>query len=130
METIKENFGFLIVQSWVWLLSSDLVEIIGEKMGWALKESTEIVEWVFDILNETLEGGEKVKISGFENFNIRAKRPRKGRNPQTGGEIVISGRKVVTFKPSPVLRKVLNQEVLSSELSGASQERFNEAEDL
>jgi integration host factor subunit alpha len=60
-------------------------------------------------LKETLESGEKVKISGFGNFNIRAKRPRKGRNPQTGEEMVITGRKVVTFKPSPVLRKVLNK---------------------
>ena len=88
------------------------------------------MEQVFDIMKETLEGGEKIKISGFGNFNVRAKRPRKGRNPKSGEELVISGRKVVTFKPSPVLRKVLNQEVLSSELSGVSQERFNEAEDL
>jgi integration host factor subunit alpha len=108
----------------------DMVKIICEKVGFALKESTEIVEQVFDIMKETLEGGEKIKISGFGNFVIRAKRPRKGRNPKTGEELVISGRTVVTFKPSPVLRKVLNQEVLSSEASGASEERFNETEDL
>ena len=112
------------------MIKADLVKIICEKMGFALKESTEIVEQVFEIIQETLERGEKIKISGFGNFVVREKRPRKGRNPQTGGELVISGRKVVTFKPSPVLRKVLNQEVLSSELSGASQERLNEAEDL
>ena len=82
------------------MTKADLVKIICEKMGWALKESTEIVEQVFDIMKETLEGGEKIKISGFGNFNIRAKRPRKGRNPKTGEEIVISGRRVVTFKPS------------------------------
>ena len=108
----------------------DLVQIVREKIGFGTKESTEIVEQVFEIIQETLESGEKVKISGFGNFVIRAKRPRKGRNPKTGEEILISGRKVVTFKPSPVLRKVLNQEVLSSELSKASQERFNETEDL
>jgi len=112
------------------MTKADLVKIICEKMGFALKESTEIVEQVFEIIQETLERGEKIKISGFGNFVVREKRPRKGRNPQTDGELVISGRKVVTFKPSPVLRKVLNQEVLSSELSGASQERLNEAEDL
>ena len=81
-------------------------------------------------MKETLEGGEKIKISGFGNFVVRQKRPRKGRNPKTGEEMVISGRRVVTFKPSPVLRKALNQEVSSSELSGASQERFNETEGL
>ena len=87
----------------------DLVKIICEKMGFALKESTEIVEWVFEIMKETLEGGEKIKISGFGNFNIRAKRPRKGRNPKSGEGIVISGRRVVTFKPGNVLRKALNR---------------------
>ena len=68
-----------------------------------------MVEQVFGILKETLEGGEKIKISGFGNFVVHQKRPRKGRNPQTGGEIVISGRKVVTFKPSCVLRKAVNK---------------------
>ena len=82
---------------------ADLIKAICEKMDWALRESTEIVEQVFDILKETLEGGEKIKIHGFGNFVVRRKRPRKGRNPQTGQEVVISGRRVVTFKPSPVL---------------------------
>ena len=112
------------------MTKADLVKIICEKMGFALKESTEIVEQVFEIIKETLESGEKIKISGFGNFNVRTKRPRKGRNPKSGEEMVISGRKVVTFKPSSILRKVLNQEVLSSELSGASQERINEIKDL
>jgi len=91
------------------MTKADLVKIICEKMGFALKESTEIVEWVFEIMKETLEGGEKIKISGFGNFNIRAKRPRKGRNPKSGEGIVISGRRVVTFKPGNVLRKALNR---------------------
>ena len=82
-----------------------------KKSGFGTKESTEIVEQVFDIMKETLEGGEKIKISGFGNFNVRTKRPRKGRNPKTGEEVVISGRKVVTFKPSLVMRKALNQEI-------------------
>ena len=93
------------------MTKADMVKIIYEKMGWALKESTEIVEQVFDIMKETLEGGEKIKISGFGNFVVRQKRPRKGRNPKTGEEVVISGRKVVTFKPSNVLRKALNKEI-------------------
>ncbi len=90
------------------MTKADMVKIICEKMGFALKESTEIVEQVFEIIKETLESEEKIKISGFGNFNIRAKRPRKGRNPKTGEEMVISGRRVVTFKPSNVLRKALN----------------------
>jgi len=91
------------------MTKADIVEIIREKIGFGIKESREIVEQVFDILKETLEGGEKIKNSGFGNFVVRQKRPRKGRNPQTGKELVISGRSIVTFKPSPVLRRALNK---------------------
>jgi integration host factor subunit alpha len=49
-----------------------------------------------------------VKISGFGNFVVNQKRPRKGRNPQTGEEIIITGRKVLTFKASQVLKKTIN----------------------
>jgi len=91
------------------MTKADLIKMICEKMGYALKESAEIVDRVFEIIKETLEGGEKIKISGFGNFVVRQKRPRKGRNPQTGEEMGISERKVVTFKPSHVLRKALNK---------------------
>ena len=91
------------------MTKADVVGIICEKMNFSLKESTEIIDHVFDILKETLEGGEKIKISGFGNFVVRQKRARKGRNPQTGEELMISGRKVVTFKPSAVLREAVNK---------------------
>ena len=104
------------------MTKTDMVRIIHEKIGFAAKESMEIVDQVFSILKETLEGGEKVKISGFGNFVVRQKRPRKGRNPQTGGEMVITGRKVVTFKPSNVLRKALNT-TERPEIQSAIQER-------
>ena len=55
-----------------------------------------------------VEQGEKVKISGFGNFVVNPKRSRKGRNPQTGQEIIILERRVLTFKPSPVLKRVIN----------------------
>ena len=112
------------------ITKAEMVKIICEKMGFEPKESAEIVEHLFEIMKETLVGGEKIKITGFGNFNIRTKGPRKGRNPQTGEEMVISGRKVLTFKPSSILRKALNQKDLPSGLSVAPQERVNEAEDL
>ena len=92
------------------MTKADIVEIIHQKIGFGRKESTEIVEQVFEIIQETLENGEKVKLPGFGNFVVRQKRPRRGRNPKSGDEIVISARKVVTFKPSHVLRKALNQD--------------------
>ncbi len=90
------------------MTKADLVETIYEKIGFSRKESAEIVDLVFDLMKETLESGEKIKISGFGNFLVRQKRSRKGRNPQTGEEIEISARRVLTFKPSQVLRKALN----------------------
>jgi integration host factor subunit alpha len=92
------------------MTKADLVETIYEKIGFSRKESAEIVDLVFDLMKETLESGQKIKISGFGNFLVRQKRSRKGRNPQTGSEIQITARRVLTFKPSQVLRKALNVE--------------------
>jgi integration host factor subunit alpha len=90
------------------MTKADIVERIYEKVGFSKKEATDVVESIFELLKGRLEQGEKVKVSGFGNFIINAKRPRKGRNPQTGEEIVISGRRVLSFKPSPVLKKAIN----------------------
>jgi integration host factor subunit alpha len=62
-------------------------------------------------MKETLGKGDKIKISGFGNFVVRQKRPRIGRNPQTGEEIEISARRVLTFRPSQVLKATLNNSV-------------------
>lgn len=91
------------------LTKAELIESIYEKIGFSKKEASEIVELVFDTLKTTLEKGEKVKISGFGNFVVRHKRPRIGRNPQTGEEIEITERRVLTFKPSQVLKAALNK---------------------
>ena len=90
------------------MTKADIVERIYEKVGFSKKEATDVVESIFGIIKGRLEKGEKVKISGFGIFVINEKRPRKGRNPQTGEEIIISGRSVLSFKPSPVLKKAIN----------------------
>jgi integration host factor subunit alpha len=89
------------------MTKADLVNAIYERVGFSKKESARIVELVFDLIKDTLEKGEKIKISGFGNFVVREKRSRIGRNPQTGEEIEISARRVLTFKPSQVLRNQL-----------------------
>ena len=91
------------------MTKADLIENIYEKVGLSKEESSQIVELVLEILKETLERGEKAKISGFGNFVVRAKRARRGRNPQTGEEIKITARKVLSFKSSPILKKALNE---------------------
>lgn len=90
------------------MTKADLVEVIHSEVGFSKKESADLVELVFDTMKETLEQGQKIKISGFGNFEVRDKRSRPGRNPQTGDVIQISARRVLTFKPSQVLKNALN----------------------
>jgi len=86
----------------------DIIQSVYERLGVPKKDSARIVESVFELMKDSLAKGEKIKISGFGNFIVKEKQPRRGRNPQTGEEISISARKVLTFKSSQVLRRVLN----------------------
>ena len=99
------------------ITKAELVSIVRDQCSFSRQESIQIVDQVFQILKETLERGENIKISGFGNFVTREKRPRKGRNPQSGEKIMISGRRVLTFKPSAKLRKVVNQENRITEIN-------------
>jgi integration host factor subunit alpha len=90
------------------MTKAEIIACIYEKVGFSKKDATDVVEATFDIIKSCLERGEKVKISGFGNFVVNNKRPRKGRNPQTGDEIIIVGRKVLTFKASQIMKKSLN----------------------
>jgi integration host factor subunit alpha len=91
------------------MTKADVIDSVCSKVGFSKKESAEIVEMVFDTLKDTLERGEKIKLSGFGNFVVREKKSRVGRNPQTGQEIEISARRVLTFRPSQVLKNALNK---------------------
>jgi integration host factor subunit alpha len=90
------------------MTKADIIESVYTHVKLTKKESAEIVELVLETLKDTLERGEKVKISGFGNFHVREKKSRVGRNPQTGQEIEISARRVLTFRPSQVLKSALN----------------------
>ena len=76
--------------------------------GFSKKESADLVDLVFDMMKETLARGEKMKVSGFGNFVLRDKRTRIGRNLHTGDPIKIDERRVLTFKPSQLLKVALN----------------------
>ena len=90
------------------MTKADIVERIYEKVGFSKKEASEVVESIFEIIKARLEHGDKVKISGFGNFQPRFKRARPGRNPQSGQPIEITARRVVKFVPSQVLKAALN----------------------
>ncbi len=95
------------------MTKADIVEALYAKVGFSKKDAADLVELVFDTLKGTLGKGQKVKISGFGNFVVREKRSRVGRNPQTGESIKISERKVLTFRPSQVLRSDVNSSLES-----------------
>jgi integration host factor subunit alpha len=87
----------------------DIIQDVYEKLGLSKKDSARLVDSVFDLMKDCLARGEKIKISGFGNFIVKEKKSRRGRNPQTGEEIEISARRVLTFKSSQVLRKALTE---------------------
>ena len=83
------------------MTKADIVEQIYEQVGFSKKESAELVEKVFEAIKETLAQGEKVKISGFGNFVVRDKNSRKGRNPQTGQEILLEAPQGADLQAEP-----------------------------
>jgi integration host factor subunit alpha len=75
-----------------------------------LKESADMLELVLSIMKSTLAVGKKIKTAGFGNFEIKQKKDRIGRNPQTGEAITIEARRVWTFKPSETLKSRINNQ--------------------
>lgn len=90
------------------MIKSDIVDVVYDKMGLSKADATEAVEAIFDVIKDTLCQGEKVQIVRFGGFQILVKKERIGRNPKTGEEIMISPRKVLTFKSSQILRDLIN----------------------
>ncbi len=91
------------------LTKADLINKLYESEVLSKAEAVRAVETVIEIIKETLEDGENVLISGFGKFTIKDKKARRGRNPHTGEDLILAPRRVVTFKPSGVLRNKINQ---------------------
>ena len=92
------------------MTKADLVEIVFEKVGLSKKEAQDIIEIIFDMIKHAFVGGESVKIPGFGTFNVRQKAARRGRNPQTGEELTIAPRKVLTFKASNQFKAMIEKQ--------------------
>ena len=88
---------------------ADLAEAVYEQIGLSRKESGDLVEDVLNEISDELSRGENVKISSFGSFSVRQKNARVGRNPKSGVEVMIKPRKVITFKPSHVLKDKINK---------------------
>ena len=83
---------------------ADVAETIYEEIGLSRKDSNDILD---EIVQE-LSAGNDVKLSSFGTFALRNKKARAGRNPKTGVEAEISPRRVISFKPSQTMRKIIN----------------------
>ena len=91
------------------LTKVQIIEMIAEQNGFAKNKSIEIVENLIEIIKRTLVSGEDVLVSGFGKFCVKSKGQRRGRNPATGSDLMLSARKVVTFKCSGKLREKVNR---------------------
>jgi integration host factor subunit alpha len=91
------------------LTRSDLADAIIKEFHVTKYLASEIVEDVLDEIMSALINGENVKIAGFGTFIVRQKKERIGRNPKTLREAVITSRKSISFRPSPILKKVINE---------------------
>ena len=85
------------------LTKSDMVASVHD-LGLTKKKSVEVIESLLEIIKRSLESSEDVLISGFGKFCVKEKAKRRGRNPATGEDLMLRGRRVVTFKCSGKLR--------------------------
>jgi integration host factor subunit alpha len=90
------------------LTKSEIVNMLYDHIGMPKRECVNLVESVFEIIKNEFSNGNDVLISGIGKWTVKSKKARKGRNPQTGKELTIGARRVITFKPSAVLRDELN----------------------
>jgi integration host factor subunit alpha len=88
---------------------ADLVEALARRGDMQRGDANRLLTRMLEMIEDTLIAGETVKLSRFGNFNVRAKRQRIGRNPKTGEEVPITPRRVVTFRPSQMLREFVEK---------------------
>ena len=91
------------------LTKDDIVEAVAEEIGFPKNQSVELVEILLELIKKTLVSGDDVLVSGFGKFRVKEKKKRRGRNPATGGGMMLRPRRVVTFHCSGKLRKRMNR---------------------
>lgn len=83
----------------------DLSEAVFQEVGLSRNDSSQLVESVLAHMSDALARGDQVKISSFGTFSVREKSARVGRNPKTGEEVPIKPRRVLTFRPSHLMKE-------------------------
>lgn len=90
------------------LTKANIVDAIHDELGFPKNRSAELIEILLEQIKSNLENGEDVLISGFGKFCVKEKKARRGRNPATGDDMLLSQRRVVTFRCSHLLREKIN----------------------
>jgi integration host factor subunit alpha len=98
----------------------DIARHIHQQAGISQTEAAKLLDQILELLKTTLQAGEPIDIQRFGKFTVRSKRPRQGRNPQTGEAVMISARRVVTFHPSLRLRTEVSSVQVERQEAGTS----------
>jgi integration host factor subunit alpha len=88
---------------------ADLIDELHTKTNLSKPECATFLSSMLGEIEQAIIENEQVKLSGFGNFVVRSKKERVGRNPKTGKEVPITPRRVVTFRPSQILRERINK---------------------
>ena len=91
------------------LTKENLIQSLFDQAGLSKQQSKALVDNIFELIKKSLVSGDNVLISGFGKFSVRAKAPRRGRNPSTGEDLTLDARRIVMFRCSPVLRDKINE---------------------
>jgi integration host factor subunit alpha len=90
------------------MTKADIASRIADKLSMTRNESAELTDQLFELMKQVIVDEGKLKIAGFGNFEVKRKQDRKGRNPQTGEEMTITARSILTYHPSVILKNRIN----------------------
>jgi len=91
------------------MIKADLINKLSKDMNITKQEAENGVNIFFEALKEAIKKGEEIELRGFGSFRIRKREPRSGRNPRTGERVRVPAKKVIYFKPSKILKQMINK---------------------
>ena len=91
------------------MIKADLINKIAKEMDISKQEAEEGVNLFFQTIRDALLRGEEIELRGFGSFRFRTRGARSGRNPRTGNPVQVPSKKVLYFKPSKVIKNMINR---------------------